>query len=518
MDVEKISDQNVPESIDGLTLQDVTPKLEKIWVRHPKLLQLNFLLLCAFLGQTATGYDGSMLNGMQALPQWEMYFGSPSGGRLGAMVNGIVFGVLIALPFSSLLCEKFGRRYPITIGTSIIIAGSTLQTAAVNYAMFVVGRFFIGFGGGLVAVAAPQLMMECAYPSHRGKLVSLYMTQWPVGYLIAAWITYGTFKVQSAWSWRLPSLLQIVPSLIQLVLSLFAPESPRWLIYQNRTGEAIDMLAKYHANGDRNALLVRVQVAEIETALAHEKQQKSMNWSEFVRTPGNRRRLLILIFVGYATQWSGNGLTAYYLPRVLDTVNITAPETQLLINALIAIFKVCCSAACALAIDRAGRRGLILFGTITMFIVFVIWTITSAINQERHFEDRKLASAVVAMIFLFHVGYQPLAASAIVYVIESAPFSLRAKTSMIFQFCAYTASVFNNFVNPVAMDAIQWRYYIVYCVILAAEVVITYFFLPETKGRSLEEIAEIFDGSHTVVESSENANMAEPEEVEYVKK
>jgi MFS family permease len=183
----KDTDTSAVERFDGLTIKDVTPKLEKIWVRYPRLLQLNLLLLCAFLGQTATGYDGSMLNGMQALPQWNEYFGTPSGGRLGAMVNGIVFGVLIALPFTSILCDKIGRRYPITIGTSIIIAGSVLQTAAVNYAMFVVGRFFIGFGGALVAVAAPQLMMECAYPSHRGKLVSLYMTQWPVVSFTPIW-------------------------------------------------------------------------------------------------------------------------------------------------------------------------------------------------------------------------------------------------------------------------------------------------------------------------------------------
>jgi MFS family permease len=175
-----VSTKYLSNELDGLTLKDVTPKLEKIWIKYPRLVQLNLLLLCAFLSQTATGYDGSMLNGMQALPQWEADFGSPSGGRLGAMVNGIVFGVLISLTFSSQLCEKIGRRYPITIGTSIIILGSILQTAAVNYEMFVVGRFFIGIGGGLVAVAAPQLMMECAYPSHRGKMVSLYMTQWPV--------------------------------------------------------------------------------------------------------------------------------------------------------------------------------------------------------------------------------------------------------------------------------------------------------------------------------------------------
>lgn len=170
----------LPDEFEGLTLKDVTPKLEKAWWKYPMLLKLNLLLLCAFLGQTTTGFDGSMLNGMQSLPQWNEDFGFPSGGRLGAMVNGVTFGVLISLLFSAQLCEKLGRRYPITIGSSLIIIGSILQTAAANYGMFVAGRFFIGIGGGIGAVAAPQLMTECAYPTHRAKLVSLYMTQWPV--------------------------------------------------------------------------------------------------------------------------------------------------------------------------------------------------------------------------------------------------------------------------------------------------------------------------------------------------
>src|SRR5699024_4302264 len=132
-------------------------------------------------------------------------------------------------------------------------------------------------------------------------------------------------------------------------------------------------IAKYHADGDRTSRLVRFEIAEIQSALAEEKEQKAMRWSSFIRTPGNRRRLYICIFLGYITQWSGNGLTSYYLPMILDSIGITLPETQLLINALIAVFKVCCSVVCALMIDRAGRRGLMLFGTITMFIVFIIW-------------------------------------------------------------------------------------------------------------------------------------------------
>src|SRR5688572_32455232 len=72
---------------DGLTLKDVTPKLERIWIKYPRLVQLNLLLLCAFLGQTATGYDGSMLNGMQALPQWQAYRSTCSQDRKSTRLN-----------------------------------------------------------------------------------------------------------------------------------------------------------------------------------------------------------------------------------------------------------------------------------------------------------------------------------------------------------------------------------------------------------------------------------------------
>lgn len=168
------------DEFEGLVLADVTPKADKWWFQHPNLRKLNFLLLCAFLAQFTCGFDGSMLNGMQSLPSWQEEFDHPDGAKLGALVNAIVFGVLASVFISSQLCEVFGRRKPITFGTALIVVGSALQAGAPNFGAFFAGRFIIGFGTGIVAVAAPQLMTECAYPTHRGKIVSLYMTQWPV--------------------------------------------------------------------------------------------------------------------------------------------------------------------------------------------------------------------------------------------------------------------------------------------------------------------------------------------------
>lgn len=254
------------------------------------------------------------------------------------------------------------------------------------------------------------------------------------------------------------------------------------------------MLVKYHAGGDSTSRLIRFQMLEIQATLEEEKQSKAMQWFEFVRTPGNRKRLTILLFIGYAAQLSGLGLTGYYLTKILNSIGITDAKTQLLINAIAALWQMCCSIVSAMNIDRVGRRGLIVFGMSFMCLVFVIWTICSALNEQRNFQDKPLAIAVVAMIFLFQVGYQPFAVSTVPYVVECSLFSLRSKTAMIFQFCGYTASFFTGYVNPIAIDSIGWKYYIVAVAVLAFEVAFAVWLLPETKGKSLEEIGEIFDG------------------------
>lgn len=260
----------------------------------------------------------------------------------------------------------------------------------------------------------------------------------------------------------------------------------------------MQMLAQYHACGDPDSRLVRFEMLEIRATLEEEKRQKAIQWVEFVRTKGNRKRLWILLFMGFAAQLSGLGLTNYYLAKILDSIGVTNADTQLLINAIAAIWQLVCSISFAMLIDRVGRRGLITFGITTMLVVFIVWTICSALNEQRGFSDRPLALAVVAMVFLFQVGYQPFAISTVPYVIECSLYSLRSKTAMIFQFCGYSASFFTGYVNPVAMDRIGWRYYIVACAVLGVECAFAWWYLPETKGKGLEEIGEIFDGDELV--------------------
>ncbi|KAG9499391.1 hypothetical protein J7337_007847 [Fusarium musae] len=404
------------EEFEGLVLADVIPKRDKWWFQYPNLRKLNLLLFSAFLAQFTCGFYGSA--------------------NLGTLVNAINIGVLVSALFSSQLCEIFGRKKPITLGTFLIIIGSALQGGAQNLGMFIAGRIIIGLGTGIVAVAAPQLMTEVAYPTHRGKM----------------------------------------------------------LVYKDRRGEALAVLSQYHSCGDHDSRLVRFELLEIEATLEEEKKHKAIQWSEFIRTSGNRKRLWILISMGFAAQLSGLGLTGYYLTKILNSIGVTNANTQLLINVIAAVWQLCCSVFFAMLIDRVGRRGLITFRITTMLVVFIVWTICSALNEERHFSDRPMALAVVATIFLFQVGYRPFAISTVPYVVECSLYSLRSKTAMIFQFCGYSASFFTGYVNPVALDRVRWRYYIFACAVLGVECVFAWWYLPETKGKGLEEIGQIFDG------------------------
>jgi hypothetical protein len=138
-----------------LKVQDVVPKRAKMWWHYPFLVKLNILLLAGTFANIVSGYDGSMMNGLQSLPSWQNYFDKRSGQRLGTMSNGLTIGNLITVPFVWYLIETLGRRPTLIIGASIIILGGILQGVAQNFSMFVAARIVLGVGGCLTSSVAP---------------------------------------------------------------------------------------------------------------------------------------------------------------------------------------------------------------------------------------------------------------------------------------------------------------------------------------------------------------------------
>ncbi|KAK5170694.1 uncharacterized protein LTR77_005284 [Saxophila tyrrhenica] len=411
---------------------------------------------------------------MQFLPAWEDRMDNPSGNTLGRISAMYSIGSIASLPFVPLISDPFGRRAAIITGCFIMVAAASIQAASINQSMFEGARFFMGFGNSLAQLSAPLLVTEICHPQHRARVTAIYNCLWNAGALICSWISFGTSTVDGDWSWRAPTLIQALPSVIQLTFIWFIPESPRWLISKDRNNDALDMLGKYHADGNTNDPTVQFEYAEIrETIRLEFLAKKSSSYLDFFKSKG------IYAAAGVDGTRAGLGLDGG--------------------NKVLALIV---SITCALLIDKVGRRPLFLAATGGMLLFFMAATIAG--SQYSKTGNQGTGIAVIVFFWLHGVAYAFAWSGLLVaYTVEIMPFKLRAKGLVIMNVAIQVALVINNYVNPIPLDGAwsgeEWKLYCVYTAWIALELVFVWFLYVETKGPTLEEIARIFDGDQAEV-------------------
>jgi len=319
----------------------------------------------------------------------------------------------------------------------------------------------------------------------------IFSTSYYIGAILAAAVTLGTFAMTNNWGWRIPSLLQIVPGLLQVSFIWFIPESPRWLISKGRGSEALSILVKYHAEGDENSEFVQAEYAQIKETLEVCQKSAQMNGKMF-STPGMQRRIIIATFLGLCTPWNGSALLNNFLPKLLDNIGIHDNETKNIVNFVRSFWKVFNGSLFAWIAPRYPRRTMYLACTISLFIVLSAFTVASADFSLTH---RNLSAQVaLASLFLhgtaYNFGFGPLDYS---FIPEIFPFHSRATGLALYQWWSRAGSFIAQFVNPIGIDAIGWRWYIVYCVWDAFQVAFVYVMFPETSGRTLEELTFLYE-------------------------
>ncbi|KAL4867844.1 hypothetical protein BDV12DRAFT_186395 [Aspergillus spectabilis] len=382
-----------PQAPSNDQLAAVLP--ETTWWKSPQLRRLNFCLLSLIFFSSSNGYDGSLVNGLQSLDT----------------------------------C--------VWIGIIIVLAGSILGAAAPNATVLIISRVLVGLSAGWTLNAPPLLINEMAYPSHRSITSALFMVGYYLGAVISSWVTFATRTYDSSWSWRLPSLLQMLLPLVAIPGFIITPESPRWLIGRDPPG-------------DQTAPLITYEVDEIKAAITAEKEaEPSLSYVDMIKTPGNRHRLLITVTLGIISQWAGNGVVSYYLALLLDTVGITETKDQLLISACLQVWNLIFGAIGATLVDRAG-------------IMLVSYTIITGLSGA--FDQTGSAPTGTAVI--------PDPPMLTAYPCEIWPFALRSRGLSVAWLSANGALIFNIF-----------RYYFVFVAILVCYAVISYFFYPETKDE-----------------------------------
>ena len=330
------------------------------------------------MGNFANGFDNALVNGLQILPEWEKYFHNPEGsalGLLGAIQN---IGSLGSIPIAPFWNDYFGRRKTVMLGGALMLTGAALQAASKNVNWFLGGRAMVGFGGGFNNNADPLMCSELAYPSHRVPISGSYNSFTNIGSIVAAATTFATYYRGGEWSWRLPLLIQVIPTSIQWSLAMFGPESPRWLISKGRDAEALRIMAKYHGNGDEQDPMVLYEYDEVKKAIASERENKRYGWTHLFNSPGMRRRSYMLIGLAVCSEWSGNSMVSYYLNQVLKTVGITDKPQQLGINLGLTTWNWTCAFTAGFNADKIGRRKLFLTSVSGMLACFTCVTICSS--------------------------------------------------------------------------------------------------------------------------------------------
>ncbi|KAF7516057.1 hypothetical protein G7054_g14307 [Neopestalotiopsis clavispora] len=436
------------------------------------------------LGGFLFGYDSGIISSTIAQPQFVNYFEKPSDTATGGIVSAFQGGAILGCLCTTAIGDSLGRRQLILLASVLSVLGSALQGGAANLGMLIAGRLLAGIAVGQLSSTVPIYCAEIAPPSIRGMLSGLlqWMLSW--GFFAAQWIGYGCTHSTSSFQWRFPLSFQVVPAFILASGIMFLPESPRWLMEKDRVEEAKNNLRRLHYNGNNDDLL-QLEFSEISQSIAADRQQKSYTYKQILTNPSWRRRLVLGCGVQAFGQLSGINVINYYGPRIYESLGIDT-RASLMITGINGTTGIIENTIILLIIDKIGRVWPLATGGFGMFSCMLINAIlnkefpTGAANPNAN-----ALRAMVAMNFVFQLAFQPLGNISWIYPAEIFPTEIRALGASL--------SALANWCSPVALSNIGFNYFYFFAATNLVSVACYLLFYPETKGRTLEQMDQLFE-------------------------
>jgi hypothetical protein len=263
------------------------------------------------------------------------------------------------------------------------------------------------------------------------------------------------------------------------------------------------MLAKYHGEGDSSDPVVQFEYNEILETLSAEASEHN-NIIVFLKdlgsTPGNRRRMFIMVWAAICSQMSGNAFVSYYLSPILHSVGLKSDLQQTLINATNQMLSWFSAIYFATLPAKVGRRKLFLWSLAAIWVIDICITAGSAVFAKDN-TNKAAAYTVVTFLYLFSPAYNlGFNGNLGLYIPEILPYRMRTKGLSFLYFVQFCFMMLSTFVVPIGLGDITWNFYIIFVGWVMVEFVGVYLVFLETKGPSLEEVAWIFDGPNSGVD------------------
>lgn len=400
--------------------------------------------------------------------------------------------------------DYIGRRYTIALAFLIFMLGSILMGYAPTYTVLLAGRCTAGLGVGFALMIAPVYAAEISSAHTRGFLSSLPEIGISIGILLG-YISNNVFAgLRLELGWRIMLGIAAIPSLVLAVGILKMPESPRWLIMQGRLAEAKKIMYKVCDNAKEAEERLRdikkaAGIDENATADVVE-VPKSKNtpgvWRELLLkpTPTVRRMLIAGVGVHFFEHATGTEAVILYGPRIFRKAGVTAKRKLLLATVGVGLTKLTFITISTFIIDKVGRRKLLLVSIAGMIVALA--GLGTCLTVVEHAEKKLLWALVMSLVFVymflmfFNIGLCPVCW---VYSSEIFPTRLRAAGASVSVAVnrLMNATVSMSFLSLASAITYGGAFYLFAGVAVVAWVFV-FFCLPETRGRSLEEMEEVF--------------------------
>lgn len=473
----------------------------------------------ASLGGLLYGYNQGVFSGVLNMKSFENRMGDAvtDSGKKGWLVAILELGAWFGVLCTGYLADKLSRKYTIVFAVIIFCIGVVVQTAAFQASSIYGGRFITGLGVGSLSMAVPLYNAELAPPEVRGSLVALQQLAITFGIMVSFWIDYGTNYIggtgdtQSEASWRIALALQLVPAIILGIGILFMPFSPRWLVNNGRDEEALAVLSK--ARGlPAESDLVQIEFLEIKAQHLFEVETSQLKFPQYqdgtwlsgfklgfydYMSLLTSRSLLYRTAIGtlvmFFQQWTGVNAILYYAPTIFQSLGLTGNTISLLATGVVGIVMFLATIPAVIWVDDTGRKPILVSGAFIMAGCHLIVGVLTAVF--RHSWDSHTAAGWVACVFVwifaiaFGYSWGPCAW---ILVAEIWPLSIRGKGVSI----AASSNWMNNFivgqVTPSMLDGISFGTFLFFGAFSFLGGLFVLFFVPETKGLTLEEMDEVF--------------------------
>ena len=453
-----------------------------------------FLSVVAAIGGILFGYDTAVISGTTSKVAEQFGLSSL---QLGWYVGSALIGSIIGVATAGVLSDRFGRKKAMLFSAFMFSLSAIGCAICKGFTGLVVYRIIGGVGIGVVSIVSPIYISEVAMASRRGTLVSLYQLAITVGFLLAYFVNFQILgvaesgeRLSSGWAntlfvdeyWRGMLGSETLPALLFFFIIFLIPESPRWLIVKGQGDRAAAILQRIYVTPDEASR----QRAVTEQSIAGEVKSE---WKALL-SPGIFKAVLIGSAIAILGQFMGVNAVLYYGPEIFKDAGLSSGDA-LFSQVLVGVVNMLTTVIALLIIDKVGRKTLVWWGVSGMIVSLL------AIGFYFIFPEQ-LGSIFMLVFFLFYVFCCAISISAVVFVLlsEMYPNNVRGTAMSIAGLALWVGTYLIGQLTPWLLENVPpfapAGTFFLFALMCVPYLLIMWKLVPETTGKSLEEIEEFW--------------------------